>query len=109
MKTTGTDKTSFEAILKQVIKNQGLEGKDARTQFARAVDAFEAQENNALLRSWEYTLATFSGARIAARNISALKNAIIEAKIPGSKEKLLDGINDVLESVPDIGSKKTYR
>ena len=26
-------------------------------------------------------------------------------KIPGSKEKLLDGINDVLESVPDIGSK----
>lgn len=96
LKSVDKGKTSLEAILEQVIKNQGVEGKAAREKLTLAADAFAAQESNPMLRMWEYTLAGFTGAQISTKNIMALRTGIIGANIPGSSQKLLDGINSVI-------------
>lgn len=97
LKVTGTEETSLEAIFNQVIKSQGIGGKEANKQLARAVDAFEAQESNPLLRAWEYTLAGLAGAGTTRGIVTVLKNAVTSAQIPGTSNTLMGKIDAVLE------------
>ena len=97
LQDTGVDQTSLEAILKQVIINQRQEGKEANKQLARAVDAFEAQESNTLLRAWEYTLAGLSGAETTGVMVVMLKNAITNAQISESSNTLMEKLDAVFE------------
>lgn len=97
LEDTGTEETSLEAIFNQIIKSQGIGGKEANKQLARAVDAFEAQESNPLLRAWEYTLAGLAGAGTTRGMVTVLKNAVTSAQVPGTANTLMGKIDAVLE------------
>ncbi|GAB4272801.1 MAG: hypothetical protein Tsb0018_04820 [Opitutales bacterium] len=89
-------KTTIEGILKALVDTQGL--KNAEHKLTQAIDAFQGEESNPMLRAWEYTLAGYAGTSITGHHINQLQGAIISTPVPGSKDKLLDGTLKVLQS-----------